>query len=59
MKKITLITILACSIALLSQSCVKSCLCINPNATPPETEIEIDPAASCSDYSNATLGTCS
>jgi hypothetical protein len=58
MKKITLITILVCSIAFLSQSCVKSCTCINPD-TDRVTDLEIDPSESCSDYSNATLGNCS
>jgi peptidoglycan hydrolase CwlO-like protein len=56
MKKLIFVLILA-SGAFFSQSCVKSCVCENPDSGN-LTEIEISPTESCSEHSNSKIGDC-
>jgi len=57
MKKLLFLIILG-SIALCSNSCIKTCTCIN-GENPPTSEFEVDPSENCKDYSSVKLGDCS
>lgn len=57
MKKLVLLLMLA-SAVMLCTSCVKSCVCVNPD-TDVVTDLNIDPTESCSNYSSSDRGTCS
>jgi hypothetical protein len=56
MKKILFIIFLG-FVALLLQSCTKTCYCVNDNNQP--TELEVDPAEDCSARSSDLVGVCS
>ena len=58
MKKIIFLILLGCFMAIFLPSCLKNCTCENPD-TGKVSDIDIDPAESCSAYSNADRGICS